>query len=394
VPADVVRPEGDATFGRHHGTTDSGETTLTTVRFHLPEDAVERVGFAYCPRLEAVFSLHVLVEPQRHPLHHAWVRRMRGLPAALRRELAACAFAFGAAPPSLGTALPDPLACFPTEAFEPFADGLAALRALPDDALAAGFADVRAVGDRTASRSAPARAALAQAHDDPRAFAERLCVLLEGYWEAAFAAEWDRLEPHLAATVAAAGERLRAGGLYGFVDTLGPRTRARPDRTGFDLELSCAPQWGSSPGAAVIEATVDETFTFVPTAFSWPHVWYGVEPGWPMGMTFHAPLVEDAARPRVPPAELVRAFRACGDDVRLRALRRIAERPRSTQELAPLVGVAEPTLSKHLRQLADAGILTARRDGRYVLYHLDRDRLRALTTDLLAFLDGPAGPGG
>jgi DNA-binding transcriptional ArsR family regulator len=104
-------------------------------------------------------------------------------------------------------------------------------------------------------------------------------------------------------------------------------------------------------------------------------------------MTYHAPQIERQARPRVPPADLVRILRACGDDVRLRALHWIAERPRSTQELAPLVGVTEPALSKHLRQLSDAGVLEPRRDGRYVLYHLRRDRLERLTDGLLGFLD-------
>jgi hypothetical protein len=153
-------------------TIDSGMTTLTTIRFHLPEDAIERVCFTYSAKLEAVFSLHVLVEPQRHPLHHAWIRRMRGLPLALRRELASCSFAFGAAPPSLGTALPDPLASIPAGPFESFEDGVAGVRALPAETVAAGLAGVVAIGDQTCT--AQTRGALGMAHDDPLAFMERL----------------------------------------------------------------------------------------------------------------------------------------------------------------------------------------------------------------------------
>ena len=59
------------------------------IRFHLPADASERVAFAYSPLLEAVLSLHVLVEPKHHPLQHEWVRAMRALEPALRREIAA-----------------------------------------------------------------------------------------------------------------------------------------------------------------------------------------------------------------------------------------------------------------------------------------------------------------
>jgi DNA-binding transcriptional ArsR family regulator len=113
-------------------------------------------------------------------------------------------------------------------------------------------------------------------------------------------------------------------------------------------------------------------------------MWASIDPSWLLGMAYRAPFVVGEARPRVPPADLMRVLRACGDDVRLRALRRIAERPRSTQELAPLVGITEAALSKHLRQLADAGVLESRRDGRYVLYHLRPDRLEPLSEGLLA----------
>jgi DNA-binding transcriptional ArsR family regulator len=187
---------------------------------------------------------------------------------------------------------------------------------------------------------------------------------------------------------------MRTGGLYGFIDTLGPRVRARRDQQRFDLELSCAPQWGSAKDSPDVDVTVGETFTFVPTMFSWPHIWYGIESDWPPGMTYHVAVIENQARPRVPPDELVRILRACGDDVRLRALRWIAERPRSTQELAPLVGITEPALSKHLRQLSDASVLEPRRDGRYVLYPLRRDRLERLADSLLAFLDAGDEPRG
>jgi DNA-binding transcriptional ArsR family regulator len=358
---------------------------LAAVRFHLAEDALERVCFSYAPLLEAVFSLHVLVEPQHHPLHHAWIREMRTLPAPLRRELASCSFVLGGAGPGLGAALPNPLARFPANALPTFEDGLRELRQLPAETVATELAPAVAIGGQEV-RSRAARTALRRARDDPATFLERLCTLLEAYWEAAFAAEWERLEPRLAASVAVAGRLLYAGGLYAFVATLGPRIRVQHEQQRFDLEMTCAPQWGGAADMKDIDVAVPGTFTFVPSAFSWPHIWASIDPPWPLGMTYHAPFVAREAQPHVPPADLVRVLRACGDDVRLRALRWIAERPRSTQELAPLIGLTEPAVSKHLRQLADAGILEPRRDGRYVLYHLRRDRLEPLAQSLLAYL--------
>ena len=48
---------------------------------------------------------------------------------------------------------------------------------------------------------------------------------------------------------------------------------------------------------------------------------------------------------------------------RLRALKLISEHPRSTQELARLIAISEPAMSKHLHQLADCGVLETHRDG-------------------------------
>jgi DNA-binding transcriptional ArsR family regulator len=80
-------------------------------------------------------------------------------------------------------------------------------------------------------------------------------------------------------------------------------------------------------------------------------------------------------------------LRALGDDTRLRALRLIAREPRSTQELAALVAISEAGLSKHLRALADAGLVTTRREGYYVLYDIDRETLARLPNELKAFLE-------
>jgi hypothetical protein len=67
-----------------------------TIVFRLPPSAAERVAFSYSPVLEAVLSLHVLVEPKHHPVQHEWVRAMRRLSPALKREIEVFAFAYRA----------------------------------------------------------------------------------------------------------------------------------------------------------------------------------------------------------------------------------------------------------------------------------------------------------
>ena len=132
---------------------------------------------------------------------------------------------------------------------------------------------------------------------------------------------------------------------------------------------------------------VDGRERFV-TDFVWPHLRVNCDPPFPVSLIYPPRSMRKQVAPKLPSGELVEGLRALGDDTRLRVLALIAERPRSTQELAPLLGLSEAAVSKHLRILAEAGVLSAKRDGYYVLYSLERERLAALSSTVLAFLDG------
>ncbi len=128
----------------------------------------------------------------------------------------------------------------------------------------------------------------------------------------------------------------------------------------------------------------------VPSVYVWPHLRINCDPPWPLTLVYRAPQLAESLRHATPP-ELVRVLRALGDPTRLRILQQIARRPRSTQELAPLVGLSEAGTSKHLRLLAAAGVLTARREGYYVVYSLADDRLATLATELRHVIAPPGG---
>ena len=97
--------------------------------------------------MEAVLSLHVLVEPKHHPVQHEWVRAMRRLSPALKREVAGEGISRNPA------ALEAP----------------GTRRRLRERAAA--------MGDEALAR---------QLLEDPRGLLERFAGLLESYWEEAF----------------------------------------------------------------------------------------------------------------------------------------------------------------------------------------------------------------
>ena len=368
-----------------------GDDGGVTIVFHVPASAAERVGFSYSPSLETVLSLHVLVEPKHHPVQHGWVRAMRGLAPALKREIDVFAFAFR-------TYFPEFL--FPSAAGEllDFEGELRRLRTLDPGLVRLEFAipligpkagggerrdpavlEQRAVRRRLLERArAESDEAVANALlDDPVALLERFLRLLERYWEDAFAREWERIEPDLAASVGDAGRRIEQDGLYALLQGLWPEVRCDPDEGRF---------WLERPHDHEVQIGPDDRLVLAPSTYVWPHVRVNCDAPWPLGLVFPASSIVREAQPRIPPVQLVGVLRALGDDTRLRVLRLIAERPRSTQELAPLVGVSEAGLSKQLRVLAEAGLLERRREGYYVLYRLVPDRVAAVAPSLAGFL--------
>jgi DNA-binding transcriptional ArsR family regulator len=70
-------------------------------------------------------------------------------------------------------------------------------------------------------------------------------------------------------------------------------------------------------------------------------------------------------------------FSAIADPTRRDLLRRLANAGEQcvSQLLAPL-SVRQPTLSKHLRILREAGLVHSRKDGRLVWYQIDAGQLR------------------
>ena len=214
-----------------------------------------------------------------------------------------------------------------------------------------------------------------QVYEDPAAVQARVVEMLAAYWEQSFAEEWSRLEPVLAEEVERASGRDP-------IELLG-EVRA---------ELKVDPEerllLRRSLHHHEVEVTADNPLRLIPSAYVWPHVRVNCDPPWPLILIYAAPFVlRRVAREPLPPA-LVQTLRAVGDETRLRILKLIAERPRPTEELAPLVSLSEPALSRQLRILSEAGLVRPRRNGYYVLYALDREALDTLPAMLGGFL-GP-----
>jgi DNA-binding transcriptional ArsR family regulator len=359
------------------------------ITFVLPEGALERIAVAYSPLVEAFFSLDVLTEPKHHPLHHGWVRRVRTLPTAHRREIAFFSYYYD-------PYIPSPIATYPTGDYPSFETELERLLGLDEETIryefSAPFAGMTAISSGYSPADEDWRAvALERAHetgngelgrlalDSPRELIQRLCAMLESYWTAAFADEWRRIEREIAISVEFAGSELAGAGIYGFLDSLG--VEVRTDRSAGRFSFDRLHEH-------VVEIGPDDKLVLNPSYYLWPHVRVNCEAPWPYAVAYPTPFSRRRARVQLPPAELVKPLRALAHDIRLEIVRLVAEKPRTTQELAPLLRLTESAVSKHLHQLSEADVLTSSRDGYYVLYRFEEDRIEALSSALGAFLRG------
>lgn len=90
------------------------------------------------------------------------------------------------------------------------------------------------------------------------------------------------------------------------------------------------------------------------------------------------------------PVAVARAFHALSDGTRLQILQQLRQGECCVCELMDQLDAAQSRLSFHLRILKEAGLVTDRREGRWVYYAVDPDAI----AELIAALDGvrPARP--
>lgn len=82
------------------------------------------------------------------------------------------------------------------------------------------------------------------------------------------------------------------------------------------------------------------------------------------------------------PSDAAAKFRLIGDPTRMAILEELGHGECCVCDLADVLGVTQPLLSHHLRQLKDAGLIRDRKSGRWTYYILVAGALDELVTAL------------
>jgi ArsR family transcriptional regulator len=78
---------------------------------------------------------------------------------------------------------------------------------------------------------------------------------------------------------------------------------------------------------------------------------------------------------RTDAARVARWFHALADETRVQIVEMLSHKERCVCELEQVLELAQSKLSFHLKVLKESGLITDRRDGRWMFYGLQRDVL-------------------
>jgi DNA-binding transcriptional ArsR family regulator len=356
-----------------------------TLRIDITGLPAERLRFAASPLAELTSMLHVLAEPAHHPQLAGWAGDVW---AKLRPELAErlreaeflwrssrADFLVPARPrPTLAEELDDvdriddesyvTAALITTcgsnrvhfGAPSPLADATARERAL----------------DLAQARGALQEAFAERLLADPAAVRARVRHTLEQCAEAFFDAAWTGVAVQLATDLRQKNDLLKRHGIGAALASISSAVTMAPDGNGIIVDkLQDNATAADSAG-----------LTFLPSVFGRPHLVAVHAPGWQPVVQY--PVAEPTPSEPVSLETVTLRLEALAHPVRLRLLRTLARGPHTTGELAHAWELSPPEVSRHLAVMRRAGLLTARRQGRYVRYTVNLPDLTALGADLLA----------
>lgn len=82
--------------------------------------------------------------------------------------------------------------------------------------------------------------------------------------------------------------------------------------------------------------------------------------------------------------QTAKIFEAISNATRRRILAYLSQTDLSAGEIAERFEIAKPTVSRHLSVLENAELITSRREGQFIYYHLNREHLVSNMYDFLA----------
>jgi len=84
--------------------------------------------------------------------------------------------------------------------------------------------------------------------------------------------------------------------------------------------------------------------------------------------------------------DFAKLFRALSDETRIRILKILLERECCVCEVMQALDISQSRASRNLGILEDAGFIRSRRDGLWIVYSIDEQRMKSHTAQLIKML--------
>ncbi|MFJ7126219.1 DUF5937 family protein [Streptomyces sp. NPDC098101] len=307
-------------------------------------DDLARMRFCVSPMWQVGTSFGLLRSGVADPLHRRWLDQVRprvtaaGLDRGWLSDLIPAAA--GYVPDFLNPTPPGPA---PT-----LAEELAAVAATTPERVRRDLEHLRRHEGRLTGR-------LRTLHADPRRGLERLAEEIEAYWELALAPYWSRVRALLDADVRHRARQAAEHGAGYLFNELHPLASWHEDV----LRLV------HRRPRAFSRAVAGSGLVLVPCAFKGPGLSTLVAPSQPPQLAYRARGVGTLWEPR--PVTGTAALAAVLGRTRALLLAEL-DAPATTTELAARTGASMAAVSQNLTALRNAGLVTAHRTGRAVLY--------------------------
>ncbi|HEX3789004.1 MAG TPA: DUF5937 family protein [Pseudonocardiaceae bacterium] len=356
-----------------------------TVTLVLGDNPDAAVTFGISPLAELTAALHALAEPGHHPTHEAWVHRVSAtIEPALRRQCDTFS-------PLWSTyrarfLLPGPLGLGRSLRQE-----IAAIETLDDDlftlfaawGISGGYTgrSLEHITTRPAAQDQLRRRAAARGHaaltlaerflaDHVRFRADLLATLTMAA-RTFFKREWDAVSKDLADAARMYRATARTQSMTAALETVTAPSSllVRPSRIRIDQ---------------LHRGTIDlneQPLLVMPSALGRPHRLIKHEGGWPA--ILQCPLAAGASDEPMYLAVIRQRLAVFSEPTKMAIARALAHEALPTVELARRFGCTSPQMSRQLRTMRDAQLVTVTRRGNYVLYRLDLPQIARLGPDLL-----------
>lgn len=187
-----------------------------------------------------------------------------------------------------------------------------------------------------------------------------LLELLKRFYIEIFADELKYIEPIMTRILKQKVKIAQEIGIFDFVQTIHERIKVKEDEIVFYKNKEYVVKRNE------IKSIIINLSTFIS-----PHLMLGIIDN-NLYLTY---LVELEAYEKESPKDLERTLKALGDGTRLRILKEISRKGKSTQELSRVLNISEAAVSKALKSLQEAELVTKERQGNFILYSINTNAI-------------------